>query len=120
MEGGSSIPVDPSVASTAMDSRDFFGDWDSTYRWITIAGGFFSFLLALVAGANDIPTAVSFFIIIVSHSCGQAHSQGPYFHSKMSHIEICWLIRREKYIHSKKSIVASSACFIFFKGEEEP
>eukprot|EP00250_Pteridium_aquilinum_P010572 c19483_g1_i3 orf=284-2083(+) len=29
--------------------------WTSTYRWIPIAGGFVSFVLAFVAGANDIP-----------------------------------------------------------------
>eukprot|EP00249_Psilotum_nudum_P010581 c22627_g1_i2 orf=457-2211(+) len=32
------------------------GNWSSTYRWITIAGGFIAFALACMGGANDVPT----------------------------------------------------------------
>ena len=58
MEGGS-IPIDPS-STTTDNPHDFLRDWNSTYQWITIVGGIVSFLLALFAGANDLPTSVSF------------------------------------------------------------
>lgn len=32
-------------------------EWSSTYRWIPIAGGFFTFALAFMAGTNDIPAS---------------------------------------------------------------
>jgi len=38
--------------------------WSSTYRWIPIVGGFFTFALAFMAGMNDVP--VSFFTSVGS------------------------------------------------------
>ncbi|KAI5064019.1 hypothetical protein GOP47_0020689 [Adiantum capillus-veneris] len=44
-----------SFASMLRVASEIERPWSSTYRWIPIAGGFLSFALAFMAGANDIP-----------------------------------------------------------------